>query len=526
MSRLSTDYAFDYGRLADFYNGNPADPAAWRDAIARTQRHDRPRDGVAAVISAQQRRRGAPAEALAAGEQLRDPHTVAVVTGQQVGLFGGPLYTLLKAVTAIRLAERVRQEHRVPAVAVFWVHDEDHDWEEVRECTVLDPEAAPRAVSLPTTGEPGRPMSQVTLDASVDAALAQLRALLPQTEFTPKLLDDLSRTYRAGASMSAAFAEWMECLLGPLGLIVYESSDAATKPLVANLFAREVALAGATAKSARDTGAALERAGYHAQVTPAEDSLAVFDMRQTREPIRLDGGAAIIGERTESLKDLEARARRAPEEFSPNVLLRSVVQDTLFPTICYVGGPSELAYFGQLKPIYGTFGVPMPLIYPRGSVTLLDANAAKFLSRHDLPLETLRAQDESVLNDLLEAALPPAVEASLTEALRAVEEHMTAVAAAVAAVDATLDGAARSTLSRMQDDLKKLQAKVVQAAKRKDETLRRQFKHAQAQAFPGGSPQERVIGFAGFLNKYGPALIERLRHDLPTDLGVHWILTP
>jgi uncharacterized protein YllA (UPF0747 family) len=233
-----------------------------------------------------------------------------------------------------------------------------------------------------------------------------------------------------------------------------------------------------------------------------------------------------MGERTESLSGLEARARTSPQEFSPNVLLRSVVQDSLFPTICYVGGPSELAYFGQLKPVYRTFGVPMPLIHPRATVTLLDANAAKFLARHDLPIETLRAQDESVLNELLEAALPPAVDASLTEALRSVEERMAAVTAAVTAVDTTLEGAARSTLSRMQDDLKKLQAKVVQAAKRKDETMRRQFKHAQAQAFPAGHPQERVIGFVYFLNKYGPPLLERLRHDVPADLGIHWILTP
>jgi uncharacterized protein YllA (UPF0747 family) len=168
----------------------------------------------------------------------------------------------------------------------------------------------------------------------------------------------------------------------------------------------------------------------------------------------------------------------------------------------------------------------MPLVYPRASVTLLDANAVKFLSRHDLPIETLRAQDEAVLNDLLEAALPPAVDASLSDALRSVEERLGAVAAAVATVDPTLEGAARSTLSRMQDDLKKLQVKVVQAAKRKDETLRRQFKHAQAQAFPGGSPQERAVGFVYFLNKYGPALVDRLRQDLPTDPGTHWILTP
>jgi bacillithiol biosynthesis cysteine-adding enzyme BshC len=326
--------------------------------------------------------------------------------------------------------------------------------------------------------------------------------------------------------MAAAFARWIEDLLGPLGLVVYESSDPDTKPFVADVFAREVAAAGATAQRAIEAGAALERAGYHAQVTPAPGSLAVFRMRNdAREPIRVDGDTAAIGEEREPLASVAARAVASPVEFSPNVLLRSVVQDSLFPTICYVGGPSETSYFAQLKPIYEAFSVPMPLVYPRSTVTLLDANAFKFLTKFDLPLESLRAQDESVLNELLEAALPRAVDASLTDAMRAVDERLAAVTAAVATVDPTLEGAAQSTLTRMQDDLKKLHAKVVQAAKRKDDVLRRKFKHAQAQAFPGGTPQERVVAFVHFLNKYGPALIERLSHEPPLELGHHWILT-
>jgi bacillithiol biosynthesis cysteine-adding enzyme BshC len=526
MSRLSADYVYDFDRLAPFFNGNPANPAAWRDAIARAQRHPRQRDAVASVIAAQQRRRNASPNAVAAGEQLRDPQTVAVVTGQQAGLFGGPLYTLLKAVTAIRLAERVRHEHHVPAVAVFWVHDEDHDWDEVRACTVLDAEACARPVALSSPVEPSTPVGRVLLDSTVDAALAELQAALPATEFTSSLIADLTRAYRPGVSMSAAFARLIEDLLGPLGLVVYESSDPGTKPCVAELFAREVSRAGATATAAMEAGDALARAGYHAQVTPTADTLALFRMRDAREPIRVEGDTAVVGDEREPLAALEARARTSPAEFSPNVLLRSVVQDTLFPTICYVGGPSEVAYFAQLKPVYAAFGVPMPLVAPRATVTLLDANGVKFLTRHDVALESLRAQDESVLNNLLEAALPPAVEASIESAMKALDERLATVTSAVTIVDPTLEGAARSTLTRMQDDLKKLQAKVVQAAKRKDETLRRQFKHAQAQAFPGGAPQERAVGFVSFLNKYGPALIERLCQDPPLDQPGHWILTP
>ncbi len=505
IRRLAADYAFDYARLADFFAGNPADASAWADAITRTQRHARSRDAVADLVQAQQRRRGAPPEAIAATAQLRDPTAVAVVTGQQAGLFGGPLFTLLKALTAIKLAERVQAEHRVPAVAVFWIDSEDHDWDEVKSVGVLDGDLNLQHISLgdPAGARQG-PVARVQLDESAGAALAALEAALPGTEFTPELLQTLRTIYRPGAGMAEAFGQWLEEVLGPHGLIVFEASDPAAKPIAASVFRREIEHPGRTSRLAAEAGAALQARGYHAQVTPHEGSVALFHLDGGREPIRHQDGGYQWGDARATQAELLARVTQSPHEFSPNVLLRPLVQDTLFPTVCYVAGPSELAYLGQLGGVYAAFGIPRPLIQHRASATLLDSNAMRFLGKHDFPLESLRAQDEAALNQLLEAQLPPSVEATLEDAARMVEERMEALAAAVLQIDTTLEGAARSTLGRMQDDLKKLHNKIIQACKRKDETLRRQFKHARAQAFPGGQPQEREIGFVYFLNKYGP----------------------
>ena len=153
IRRLAADYAFDYALVAPFFSGNPADPAAWRSAIVRAQQHSldgkpRQREAIAAVLEEQQRRRGAPAEARSAAARLRDQHTVAIVTGQQAALFGGPMFTLLKAITAIKLAERVRKEQGVPAVPVFWIEGEDHDWDEVKSCGVFDAELTVKRVSV------------------------------------------------------------------------------------------------------------------------------------------------------------------------------------------------------------------------------------------------------------------------------------------------------------------------------------------------------------------------------------------
>jgi bacillithiol biosynthesis cysteine-adding enzyme BshC len=266
--------------------------------------------------------------------------------------------------------------------------------------------------------------------------------------------------------------------------------------------------------------------GYTAQVMPQPDTVALFHLNGGRQAIHLRDDGFEVGDSVVPKQALVERVAEAPAEFSPNVLLRPLVQDTLFPTVCYVAGPNELAYLGQLRRVYDAFALPMPLVYQRAKATLLDTNAVRFLTRHDISLEQLQAQDESLLNQLLAAQLPADVDAAMQDVSRLLQERMEQLATTAAHIDATLDGAARSAFSRMQDDLKKLNAKIIQAAKRKDETLRRQFQHAQAQAFPGGEPQERVVGFVSFLNKYGPVLADRLLEELTSDIGIHWVITP
>jgi uncharacterized protein YllA (UPF0747 family) len=166
----------------------------------------------------------------------------------------------------------------------------------------------------------------------------------------------------------------------------------------------------------------------------------------------------------------------------------------------------------------------MPLMYPRASATLVDSAAFRFVTKYGVPLEALQPQDEAILNELLKSQMPAEIEASLAAAAAAIDTAMARVIAAMPRLDPTLEGAARSTQGRMQHDLQTLQGKTVQAAKRRNDTMRRQFVHARALAFPHGAPQERTIGFISVLNQYGPALVERLEDELPLDLGRHWIV--
>jgi bacillithiol biosynthesis cysteine-adding enzyme BshC len=523
---LAGDYAYHFSNVAALYSGDPSQPEAWRQAIARS--HARVRRGreIADILAAQQQSRSAPSHARAAAALLADPRAVAIVTGQQAGAFGGPLFTLLKAITAIQLARRTAAEHDVPAVAVFWVDAEDHDWEEVGSCTVLDEAFQARTITLaPPPGADELPVAALKLDTRIEESLDALQAALASTDFTDSVIQALRAAYHPGAGMATAFAQWLESILGPHGLVVFDSADPAAKTLAADVFLRELREPGRTAALAAAAGDALAARGHQPQVIPTPDSISLFHLGNGRKPIRRQGDHFVVGDTTWTLDALVGEAAGDPRRFSPNVLLRPIVQDTLFPTICYVAGPSELAYLGQLAGVYAQFGIPMPLMYPRASATLLDSAAARFLARYQLPLEALQKQDESALNRLLESQLPPEVEESLKDGEAAIGQAMQRVIEALPALDPTLAGAARTTLGKMEHDLRGLHNKVIQAAKRRDDTLRRQFTRAQAQVFPLGHPQERTLGVAFFLNRYGPALVDRLVEDLPLDLGQHWVLT-
>ncbi len=526
IRRLAADYAFAFANVAPFYAGDPATSSAWADTIARSRsRHRQPAE-IARVIAAQQERRGAPTAARESAARLADPATRVVITGQQAGLFGGPLFTLLKAITTMKLAAQVSKEHRVQVVPVFWIDAEDHDWPEVSGCTVLDSEFAPTTVRLADLPGAGTlPIARLVLTDNIHPALDHLQRALPETEFRAGVISALREAYLPGRSMAAAFGVFLEHVLGPHGLVVYDSSDPATKPLARDVFVRELKEPGNAARLAGRAGDALVARGYHAQATLADGTVSVFHLNAERAAIRIDGTNALVGDVKMPLPQLVEEATAHPEHFSPNVLLRPLVQDIVFPTICYVAGPNELAYLGQLKEVYAHFAIPMPLMYERATATLADSATLRFLTKYDLPLTALRAQDESALNQLLESQLPPTVEQSLAAVSSLLEERMAAVAAAVPQIDPTLEGAVKSTLGKLQHEVHTLHNKVIQAAKRRDDTLRRQFQRAQALTFPQGHPQEREVGFVWFLNRYGPALVDRLTDELPLAMGHHHVLT-
>lgn len=525
-ARLVRDYCGTSEALAPFFVGPPNNPETWVAAFDARRRQPA-LAGTADVVAAQLEARGAPAQAKTNAGRLREPTSTAVVTGQQAGLFGGPIYTLLKALTTIKLARQLSETHHVAVIPVFWVDADDHDLAEIRTASVLNSDLELAEVSIPEPDVAGAPASAVLLTDAATDAVSAVAAALPDTEFSPHLLERLAAAYRPGAGIVRAFCEWLDEILGPHGLVVFDASDPAAKSLVGPLWTRELETPGETARLATEAGTQLTALGYHAQVTPVEHAVSLFSLDGTRQPIRYDPSDSetfTIGATRVSRVDVLDRARSRPETFSPNVLLRPIVQDALFPSVAYVAGPSELAYLGQLRKIYEAFDVPMPVIYPRATATVVDRSTQKFLDRYDVAIGDLQSQDDQLLNRLASSLLPESVETALAQTENVLRERLDTVRAEISTVDPTLAGAVDTTVGRMTRDLGNLRGKVAQAAKRRDETLRRQFHRARALTFPGGAPQERAVGFLYLLNRGGPHIVEHLMSELSLDIGRHWLL--
>lgn len=509
-------YTRAYDSVSPLFAGNPGDPSAWRAAVRRVQAAARDHGPIASVIQAQLDRREAPAPARAMAARLAQPSAVTIITGQQSGAFGGPLYTLLKAITTVQLARQIEAAHGMPVVPIFWADGEDHDWQEIRSTSVIDASGAVVDVTLPALEGAGtRRSGDLVLDERIAATVEALFAAMPSTAFSAEFRETLARCYAPGRSVAEAYARFIEHLLGRHGLVVFESADPAAKPFAAELFAEELRHPGRSTQLAIAAGERSRALGFPPQVVPVDGSAALFCLTPSREPIRVPF-------------DCEARAADAlahPASFSPNVLLRPIVQDWMFPNIAYVAGPGEVAYHGQLGDIYKAFNVPRPLVYPRASASIMDARSLRFLERHQLPLAALTAPGEGALNQLIEATLPEGATRSLVEAASALRERWGVLTEALPRVDPTLEGAANAALGRLQHEIDTLQWKTVRAVKRREGDMRRQFKHAQSLAFPQSAPQERVLGVAYFANQYGPALIDKLVAELPVEMGSHWVVT-
>jgi bacillithiol biosynthesis cysteine-adding enzyme BshC len=472
---------------------------------------------------------GAGEETLQNIERLRDADCLAVVSGQQAGLFSGPLYTIYKALSAVKLAGCLTQRN-TKAVPVFWIATEDHDFPEVAKAEFIgrDCKLAQVEVSAELHKE-GQPVGRVVIDSSVDAVVDQLLELLPSSEFTPDLETLLRDAWRPGRSYGEAFARMMTSLLGRHGLVLLDPLDQRFKALAAPLYANAALRAHEIAAAIEVRSQRLVEAGYHAQVTPSENSFPLFihDAGGARHALTRAADGKYITKDTEkayTIEELSNLALANPERFSPNVTLRAVVQDFLLPTIAYYGGSSEIAYFAQTAEVYRLLERPITPILPRSSLTMIERHTGRVLERYGLTLEDLFAGPENVLKRVVEEHLGAETAKSFEKTEGGVNSDLDDLREQLRSIDPTLADALETGRRKINYQLEGLRTRFHRAQMSRDEAAQRQLQRAFDQLYPNKELQERHINITSLLARHGRYVVEWIYNAINIGSNEHQIV--
>ena len=442
---------------------------------------------------------------------------LCVTTGQQPGLFTGPLYSVHKALTAAALAERLAATWGRPVVPVFWVAGDDHDFAEVGSCRVLAADGACETVPLRErpADAPMLPAYREILGAEVGSALARMEALLPPSEFRATVLGWLRASYLPERSLAEAFAGALADLLAPAGVVVLRGWCGELKLAASDVLLGALRRAGELEAALSRRCGELGAAGRESPVEVGKGlALVLVEGAVGRDRLLVEGGAGFVARRSRETFDIQAIEKLladAPERLSPNVLLRPVVEARALPTVAYVGGPAELAYLAQTEPLFEAFGVPRPAPVPRLSGLLVDGRTLETLERHDLAAEDLARPEGDLESAAARQALPASAAAALEALRRSLEEGFESLARESAAVDPTLREAVGSARNRALAAAGEVERKLLAALKRGEETSLRRLRRARLALYPGGEPQERVYTAASFLSRHGGRVLEVLR---------------
>lgn len=441
--------------------------------------------------------RRVPPEVLAAvlpgpaRERLAGGDVLAVTTGQQPGLFTGPLYTVHKALSAIALARRLEQERGVAIVPVFWVAGDDHDFAEANHAWVLNREGEPVKLVLRERPHdaPQLPLFREPLGADIRAALDALDAALPDAECKPDVRHWLESSYRPDANLADAGADALNQLLGGRGLAVFRAHDRHAKAAAAPWIVRAL-------DETLDDG-----------LTPV-----LVEGRLGRDRLRQDGADFVArrsGERF-TRAALQRIAAETPERLSPNVLLRPVIEAALFPTLAYVGGPGEMEYLPESGPLFSRLGVTPQAHVPRWSGVIIEARIEKVLSKHGLTPADFDSPSGALEARFAQADLPPDLAATLKQLRDDIESRYARLAAEVRSLDPTLERTVQSARNTALAGTNEIEKKLVASLKRTQGTVVSQLVRARAALRPGGKSQERVLTAASFLARSGLTLLDEL----------------
>jgi bacillithiol synthase len=524
-TKLFTDFLSYSSPVQPFYPRSPHFTEWFRDEASRVNYDAARRERVSAILERQNKVWNASPKALANVARLRKG-AAAVVTGQQVGLFGGPVFAIYKALTAVKLADQATTAG-VECVPVFWLATHDHDLAEVNHISIPGSDAALQIFATLAHGASDAPVGMVRFDAEIESVVEAAAALLD-----PETVTLLRESYKPGETLGSAYARFFALLCADWGVVLLDPSDPEFHQIAAPLFRAAIERCGELGDALLARGKELEASGYHQQVKVTSSSTLLFAMRDgVRIPVHRRAGATagvsefLIDDEKISQKDLLRRIATSPQDFNPNVLLRPVVQDYLLPTIAYIGGAAEVAYFAQIAVVYQALQARITPILPRFSATMLDHKHQALLDRYQLTLPDLFAGSSSLSERLGARSLSQEVQKSFDQAAADLDKSLAGIRDSLGRLDQTLVEAANNAGSKMQHQLEQLRARAARAELRHSEILGRHAEFLSNALYPNKTLQEREIAGIYFVSRHGRGFLQTVYDAINPDCLDHQIIS-
>lgn len=458
---------------------------------------------------------------------LASNNTIAIVTGQQLGLFGGPLYTFYKIITAIKLALELKNKfYGYNFVPIFWLEGDDHDFDEVNNFNIIDKENNLVNIKYDDnfTGNFRSNVGNQKFKEEFNQLLKTLEESLRKTDFTSQIYDNIISFYKEGKTFKESFRDVIFNLFDEFGLVIFDPQNPKIKSLLKPIFFKELEDYREHLLIAINTSANLEE-NYHAQVKikPINIFLSENDGRFLLEPDE-DNFKLKNKRKKYSKSELLDLLKTQPERFSPNVLLRPICQDYLLPTGFYIAGPGEISYFAQVIPFYNEFNIVQPYIYPRASVTLLEKGTKDLMTKYDISFEDVFIDENKLIKKVLNTTQPLNIDDLFIKTENDIKENIKLLENELQKIDKSLEDLTSKTGEKIIQNIQTLKAKAEKIFQSKNEITIRQINKIKNLIYPNNNLQERELTFIYFANKYGINLLKHIYNEISVVKFEHQII--
>lgn len=528
--KIFLDYLYNFNNVKDFYNSNFNNKEEYLKKFkAVSESRNNSRQDLNEILTDQYKNFDPSKKTSENILSLKSDKTLAVVTGQQLGIIGGPLYTFYKIITAIKLSRHLSERYDdYNFVPVFWLEGDDHDFDEIRSVNLISENNSLTKISyndtIPDEEDRGS-VGQLKINDSINSFFQEIDEELRNTEFKEDLISKLKNFYSIGKTFKESFKELIFWLFDEEGLIIFDPQDAKVKNLLKPVFKKEINNFRQHSEKLVSVSAKLEEL-YHTQVKvrPVNLFYSNNDGRYLIEPV--ENEFRLKRKRIKFTKEeLINKIDAEPENFSPNVLLRPICQDFILPTAFYVGGPSEVAYFAQINPLYNFFDITHPIIYPRSSVTILEKNINSIIDKYNLEINDVFEDPEKLKEKVLKSISDIVLDDIFNRSQNQIEIAFDQLKEKLFEFDKTISDASKKYKQKIFHYLDELKGKALESQKKKYEITLRQLDKVSNSIFPNSNLQERELNFIYFAHKYGMDVLKRIFNEIEINKFKHQIIT-